>query len=211
MENGEQSHIDRRRFLKQTVLYAVAVTTLHGFDSCSEKHPPGEIIPECKTTDDILGPFYKSGAPMQENIIPLSGTTADALIVRGQALSNCNTPVKDAVVEIWNANEKGEYDTSSEFKFRGKYQTSDDGNYQFKTIVPGKYLNGNTYRPSHIHFRITAPGHRELISQIYFKDDPYIASDPWASAPKASERVLIIEKNADNIDVVNFNIYLTRV
>ncbi len=80
---------------------------------------------------------------------------------------------------------------------------------QFATIIPGRYLNGSTYRPSHIHFRITAPGHTELVSQVYFAEDPFIDDDPWASDPAAEERILMITKNEDNVDTVNFDIHLS--
>lgn len=209
MKDTEQQ-IDRRFFLKQSARYAVAVTVFQTLQACSNETNKNKILPQCKTTDDILGPFYKANAPFQENITP-SESMGNALMIKGQVLSGCNTPVKDAIVEIWNANEKGEYDMSPEFKFRGKYQTSETGEYLFKTIIPGKYLNGNIYRPSHIHFRITAPDHNELISQLYFKDDPHIQTDPWASAPKASERILMIGKDENNVDTVNFVIYLNRV
>jgi catechol 1,2-dioxygenase len=148
-----------------------------------------------------------TNAPFGENIIPIENT-APPLIVEGKVYSNCDVPIKDALVEIWNANDNGEYDTSMDFKFRGRYQTSADGAYRFRTIIPGRYLNGNTFRPSHIHFRITAPNHQELVSQIYFKDDPFIESDPWASALKATERILTLSKDANGIDTVTFNIYL---
>ena len=52
--------------------------------------------------------------------------------------------------------------------------------------------------------------HKELISQVYFKDDPYIEKDPWASQPKAILRILEINKSAD-IGEIEFNIYLNKL
>jgi protocatechuate 3,4-dioxygenase beta subunit len=197
--------LNRRDFIKKTALVAVAVS-LPCFGSC-KKDKQDPIKNDCSTTDDILGPFYKAGAPFRENIIPVENTAAP-LIVQGKVFANCDTVLKDAMVEIWNANDQGEYDTSAEFKFRGSYQTEADGAYRFKTIIPGRYLNGGTFRPSHIHFRITAPDHQELVSQIYFKDDPFIENDPWAGSEKAFERILTLEKDVNGTDTINFNIYL---
>jgi catechol 1,2-dioxygenase len=198
---------DRRKFIRNASLFAVAIS-IPGLVSCKDERSEGPGTENnCATTDDILGPFYKSGAPFREDVTP-SGATGTPLIVQGQVFSGCDALLKDAQVEIWNANDNGEYDTTQEFKFRGSYQTGDDGTYRFRTIIPGRYLNGGTFRPSHIHFRITAPGHGELVSQIYFRDDPFIQDDPWAGSSKASKRILTIGQDVNGTDTVNFNIYL---
>ena len=197
----------RRQFIRNSTLVAVSIS-LPGLVSCEDK---SEILPDekdCATSADILGPFYKAGAPFREEIIPL-GDTGVPLLIEGKVFTDCDTVLGDAVVEIWNADNEGEYDTSEEFRFRGRYKTGADGIYHFKTIIPGRYLNGSTFRPSHIHFRITAPGHQELVSQIYFKDDPFIASDPWAGSSNAAERILAVGQDENGTDTVNFNIYLT--
>ncbi|HYC84424.1 MAG TPA: hypothetical protein VEB86_04345 [Chryseosolibacter sp.] len=205
-ENIFSQPIQRRTFLRGTSLIAIAacVPLSHG---CDEPDPDASAA-ECSTTDDILGPFYKAGAPLRENIVP-DNSSGVPLIVTGTVYANCENVLAGAIVEIWNADHEGEYDTSDEFRFRGRYATNQNGTYRFRTIVPGRYLNGGTFRPSHIHFRVNATGHRELVSQIYFKDDPFIASDPWAGSVKASERILTISKDTSGVDTVNFDIYLT--
>lgn len=203
--------LKRRSFLKKFTIVSVSVMVA---PSCIGKKDDCIILPpenECQTTTDILGPFYKPGAPFREDIIP-AGASGVPLIIKGKVYSNCDTVLKDAVVEIWNADNEGDYDgrESATFNFRGRNQTSEDGAYRFKTIVPGKYLNGGSFRPSHIHFKITAPGHRELVSQIYFKNDPDIDSDPWAGDPKAESRILALEKDENGLDSVDFDIYLVK-
>jgi catechol 1,2-dioxygenase len=204
MKNLSGKPLPRRRFIKQATICAVAVT-LPRLSACSEEVPG--VDGRCKTTADILGPFYKADAPFHEDIIP-GGNTSVPLIVEGKVFSHCDKALQNAVVEIWNADEAGAYDMSAAFRFRGRYKTPAGGAYRFKTIIPGRYLNGNAFRPSHIHFRITAPGHETLVSQIYFKDDPFIADDPWAGSPGASERILPFTKDANGMDSVTFNIYL---
>jgi catechol 1,2-dioxygenase len=203
----EQKTIDRRTFMKASSLFALAVSV--PVIACKEdKDETDDPEPsECLTTEDILGPYYKAGAPFREMIIP-EGNTAPPLIIEGEVFSNCDTSLKDAIVEIWNADEEGGYDLSDSFIFRGSSKTGSDGRYKFRTIIPGRYLNGSTYRPSHLHFRITAPGHEELVSQVYFANDPFITTDPWASTPQAEKRILTVGKAEDNTDTVTFDIHL---
>lgn len=198
-------NVNRREFIRKTALVAVAVS-LPCLESCQKDYQYPQKK-NCSTTDDILGPFYKPGAPFREDIIPAENT-GEPLFVEGKVFSDCDTVLKDAIVEIWNANMDGDYDSSEDFKFRGRHKTIADGVYRFKTVIPGKYLNGGTFRPSHIHFRITASGHKGLVSQIYFRNDPFIQSDPWAGSSKATERILTIGKDVNGTDTVTFNIYL---
>jgi catechol 1,2-dioxygenase len=89
--------------------------------------------------------------------------------------------------------------------------TDEKGVYSFTTILPGKYLNGELYRPAHIHFRVTAPGYREIISQIYFKGDPHITEDPWASQPKAEHRILsVVPEDIHGGLAVNFDVFMRK-
>ncbi|MFT6677865.1 MAG: catechol 1,2-dioxygenase, partial [Granulosicoccus sp.] len=102
------------------------------------------------------------------------------------------------------------YDNESEnFLHRASWRSGKEGEYSFKTIIPGKYLNGQLYRPSHIHFRVSAKGTKELISQIYFKGDPNIAEDPWASQEMAQHRILEISPGDIQSNLtINFDISL---
>ena len=83
-------------------------------------------------------------------------------------------------------NEKGKYDAIGEkrsakkhFHYRSKLITDRNGYYEYETIMPGHYLNGSQYRPAHIHYMVEAPGYKKLITQLYFKNDPYNKIDPF--------------------------------
>lgn len=54
-----------------------------------------------------------------------------------------------------------------------------EGRYQFETILPGRYLNGSTHRPRHLHLKASSASHVALTTQIYFADDPFLESDPF--------------------------------
>ena len=180
--------MNRKEFFIAAGISALSVSS---FGSVFQKGANFES--DCKTTNDILGPFYRPEAPLRQDLtskhlegvqIELSG------IVSGD---NCSRPLENALVEIWHCNTKGNYDNdSTEFHQRARWFTDENGLYSFKTILPGKYLNGKLYRPAHIHFRVTHPDGTELISQLYFMGDPEIAADPWASKVEAKLRILPI-------------------
>lgn len=197
----------RSDFLKTGFLAAVAVSCV-GFVRKEDKTE--EYKGNCETTNDILGPFYRPNAPVRSDLTS-EGLVGHLVNLKGSVYSSdCESVLEDAIVEIWHCNTEGEYDNESEdFMQRGKWITAKDGKYAFQTILPGKYLNGGVYRPAHIHFRVRAAKHKELISQIYFQGDPHIEKDPWASKKKAIERILPIslEDTAGNLTVV-FDIYL---
>jgi protocatechuate 3,4-dioxygenase beta subunit len=177
-----------------------------------ETEGEGELVGQCATTNDILGPFYRANAPVRTDLTfaDLEGSVID---LKGRVLgADCITPVENALVEIWHCNTEGEYDNdSAEYLHRGVQTTSKTGEYSFKTILPGKYLNGKLFRPAHIHFRITSPTSSELVSQLYFIGDPHITKDPWASQEKAVDRIrpIVLEDVKGNL-VVNLDVFTSR-
>ncbi len=142
------------------------------------------------TSDDILGPYYLAGSPVTAQIASES-EPGTRLHISGSILSNdCMTPVPDAMIEVWQANDAAIYDTSDAFNLRGTLHSDANGHYAFETIMPGAYLNGSQYRPKHIHYRVTREGFPTLITQLYFEGDPYIPADPWASQADAAMRII---------------------
>ena len=162
------------------------------------------------TTTDILGPFYRPGAPFKTDLVQ-TGTKGELLHFSGAVFGkDGKTPVKAALVEIWHCDETGTYDnTSDNYVYRASAKTSADGKYHFRTILPVPYAAGATLtRPAHIHMRISAPGVQDLITQVYFKGDKYIAGDISAKDPSALNRILDMTKNAKNEMSVKFDVYL---
>jgi len=168
------------------------------------------FVAECATTNDILGPFYRANAPERTDLT-FAGLEGSVVEIKGRIIADdCLSPISDALVEIWHCNTEGEYDNESDqFLHRASQTTSKTGEYSFKTILPGKYLNGRLYRPAHIHFRVTSPTSKKLISQLYFLGDPHIEEDPWASQDKAKARIrpVVLEDVKGNL-VVNFDVYM---
>lgn len=212
--------MDRKKFLVTASLAAFSISACANVkidaESIKDEEPDGkgegELVGQCATTNDILGPFYRENAPDRSDLT-FDGLTGSIVEVKGRILAeDCITPVKDALVEIWHCDTEGEYDNDTDqYLHRGVQTTSKTGEYSFKTILPGKYLNGKLYRPAHIHFRITSPTSKELVSQIYFLGDPHITEDPWASSKKAEHRILPITPSdiKGNLNIL-FNIYLVK-
>lgn len=138
----------------------------------------GTPTPGCKITDDnILGPFYKADAPFREDIT--EGELGTGLVVEGTVYGcDCATPLAEAIVDVWQANDAGAYDNVG-YVLRGRVKTGSDGRYRVETILPGWYLNGATYRPRHIHYKVSHPDGTALTTQLYFEGDPYIPDDAF--------------------------------
>lgn len=203
----------RRIFLKQSALYAFSISAF-GLLGCKPGDENPAELPDmttCQTTEDILGPYYRPNAPIRTNLV-LTGHTSTELFVTGHVyMDDCTSPLPGALVEFWQSDGEGEYDNdSTDYRYRGSQQVGEDGAYSFKTILPGRYPVGSSFRPSHIHFKITAPVCKELVSQIYFKDDPFISSDSLASRPAAKQRILEITKDDNGLETVHFPIYMAK-
>lgn len=200
--------MNRKKFIISSALAAFSVSAFASVVKDSTGNY--KTKDDCETTNDILGPFYRKNSPTR-NDLTFKGLKGSQIMLKGKVFkSDCITPIENALIEIWHCNTEGEYDnTSSEFRHRGKLATKKNGEYAFNTILPGKYLNGKLYRPSHIHIRVTYKKSKELISQIYFKGDPHIIEDPWASDKKAEFRILpIILEDINGKLVINFDIFL---
>jgi protocatechuate 3,4-dioxygenase beta subunit len=163
-----------------------------------------------RTPGQLLGPFYPlSEIPQTSDLTRVFGRSGRAegqvLNVMGQVLSLAGEPVRNAKVEVWQANTYGRYTHPSDpnpapldpnFEGSAVLTTDSEGRYQFKTIKPGAYPAGpNRMRPAHIHFQVTGRQDR-LVTQMYFEDDPY--TEPSLNKIAETERrALLIKKLLD--------------
>ena len=146
---------------------------------------------ERRTPEQILGPFYPLKTLDQNaDLTRVHGRPGRAeglvLNVMGRVLNLKGEPVRNAKVEIWQANTHGRYSHPSDHNpapldpnFEGSaiLTTDHDGRYRFKTIKPAAYPAGpNRMRPAHIHFQVSGRQDR-LVTQMYFEGDPYNKTD----------------------------------
>jgi protocatechuate 3,4-dioxygenase beta subunit len=108
------------------------------------------------TAPDMLGPFYKPDAPER-------AITGEGLVVSGTVRSakGC-APLAGARLEWWSADGRGEYRDA----LRATQRTGADGAFRYETVAPGRYPG----RPPHLHVKVSAPGHRTLVTQVYPRD-----------------------------------------
>jgi len=115
----------------------------------------------------------------------------ERIIVSGRVLDSDARPVRNTLVEVWQANAAGRYlhardthDASLDpnFSGSGRVLTDDSGRYRFVTIKPGAYPwqnHYNAWRPAHIHFSLFGPAFvTRLVTQMYFPGDPLLPYDP---------------------------------
>ncbi|HYT87695.1 MAG TPA: hypothetical protein VEL76_03150 [Gemmataceae bacterium] len=140
------------------------------------------------TEDNILGPFYREGAPYRAKITPpLEPGTV--LLVSGRVWgSDTRKPLPNTILDIWQANATGRYDNDDPkrpparnvFLNRARLITDENGYYEYETIHPGAYQIGpKTWRPAHIHYMVRHTGYQQLVTQLYFRGDPHNKTDAW--------------------------------
>jgi len=141
--------------------------------------------------NDLIRNYAKGGLPVGERIV-----------VHGCVRDQFGRPVRNALVEVWQANASGRYRHKKDqyvgaldpnFGGCGRMLTDEDGCYAFRTIKPGPYPwrnRVNDWRPSHIHYAISGDGWTQrLITQMYFEGDPLIATCPIVQTIPSEEQV----------------------
>jgi protocatechuate 3,4-dioxygenase beta subunit len=129
------------------------------------------------------------------------------LNVMGRVLNLAGEPVRNAKVEVWQANAHGRYTHPSDpnpapldpnFEGSAVLSTDAEGRYRFKTIKPAAYPAGpNRMRPAHIHFQVSGRQDK-IVTQMYFADDPYNEADPFLNSVGGPERKeLLVRKLLD--------------
>ncbi|MBB4063993.1 catechol 1,2-dioxygenase [Gellertiella hungarica] len=153
-----------------------------------------------ETPRTIEGPLYVAGAPESKGFARLDdGTDADGhpLIMHGTVYGSDGKPAAGAKVEVWHCDTRGFYShfdptgKQAPFNMRRTIITDENGRYKFRSIVPHGYgvppgsptekllsaLGRHGQRPAHIHFFVSAEGHRKLTTQINIAGDPLINDD----------------------------------
>lgn len=187
-----QAKPNRRQMLELCIsrgfLVAGAAATSHfqllAFwqQTAAESHQP--------TSGDVLGPFFRKGAP-DNRVLRAPGDPGFPLQVTGRVTNSSGQLAEGVKIDLWHADHGGRYDTRG-YKYRAKISPDANGLYGVDTVMPGHYAD----RPAqHIHYLISAPGHKTLITQAYFATDPYFEGDPdknWQKGHIAAHKELIL-------------------
>ena len=93
------------------------------------------------------------------------GDAGQPLFLRARVLDSCGAPVAGAKIQILHANHEGYHEAQ---RWRAKLTTDERGAFKIITVFPG--FTGGIAR--HIHFIITHPKHQQLVTRLFFKNDP---------------------------------------
>ena len=166
-----------------------------GYRATVKRSPRERLVIVPHTLSEVTGPAYGHGTvrPGDEDLTrqhpgePLG----ERIIVTGQVRDEDGRPVRETLVEVWQANSAGRYThhidnhpapLDPNFSGAGRALTDENGFYRFVSIKPGAYPwrnHPNAWRPAHIHFSLFGPAFAtRLITQMYFPGDPLLAIDP---------------------------------
>ena len=151
---------------------------------------------EAATPATVLGPFHIEGSPELGYGADMSdGVPGTPLYVSGTVRSLDGTPVGGAVLDVWQADTDGAYESQipdiDEARLRALYKTREDGTYCIRTVAPKGYsipMDGpvgelihktdiSHFRPAHVHFLINADGFEQLITHLFRAGAQYLDSD----------------------------------
>jgi len=159
-------------------------------DAINHRKPSGA------TESTVLGPFHVANAPVMEMGESISrDQKGEPLLMSGRVLDQHGEPVRNALLDVWQASADGFYDIQDDrqpsMNLRGLFRTGDDGRYFFRTVKPSSYpiptdgpvgamleaLGRHPMRPAHVHFIISADRCEPLTTHLFVAGDPYLESD----------------------------------
>ena len=182
------------------------------YTSTVKRSPSQPLILLRQSLSEMTGPVFG-----HERVRPLDADLTrqhageplgERIIVAGRVLDEDGKPVRNTLVEVWQANAAGRYQHKNDnhdapldpnFTGTGRTMTDADGNYRFVTIRPGAYPwrnHPNAWRPAHIHFSLFGNAFAtRLVTQMYFPGDPLLAIDPiYNSVPDEKARPRMISR-----------------
>lgn len=154
-------------------------------------HPASEGA----TESTVFGPFFVDDSPQVEAGGDITGgAPGEPCWVEGTVRSTGGEPIPHARIEVWEADEDGLYDVQySDGRTAGRAHlfSDDEGGYAFWGVTPTPYpipadgpvgdlltaTGRSPMRAPHLHFMVTAPGYRKLVTHIFVAGDPQNAND----------------------------------
>lgn len=179
--------------------------------------PTKPLVPLKATLGNLQAPVYGHEAVGQfdndltRNARRNGEPLGERIIVTGRVLDEDGRPVRNTLIEIWQANAAGRYvhkvdqhdaPLDPNFLGAGRTMTDNDGRYSFTTIKPGAYPWGNhpnAWRPNHIHLSLFGQYFASrLVTQMYFPGDPLLAFDPiYQGTPEQARERLVAKFSLD--------------
>lgn len=184
-QTGHMSDEKRQEYILLSDTLGVSML----MDSINNRKPAGA------TESSVLGPFYVEGAPEQHSGADLAPGQGPGVVITGSVRSIDGKPLASATLDVWQTAPNGLYhvqdSNAEEYHLCGKVHVASDGSYSFRTLKPVSYsiptdgpvgklldsLGRHPYRPAHIHFIVSAPGYKPVVTQLFTEGDEYLESD----------------------------------
>jgi len=125
------------------------------------------------TPPNEIGPFYKKSAP-DSAMLRATNDPGMPLVVSGQIFNTRAEALPNATLEVLQTDHLGHYDLDG-YRYRAKLKPDQSAAYKFESVMPGHYPDRVC---QHVHYLVTAPGYKPLITQLYFATDPVFEGDP---------------------------------
>lgn len=181
MDQSEPTHPTRRDFLRNSLFLSAPLAFALGggyllrsgagpADAAPAPLAQAQVLPptpECADDDDLTppqteGPYFTPNSPERSSLLE-PGMLGTKLMLSGYVLGTSCQPVGGALLDFWQADERGEYDNVG-YRLRGHQFADPSGRYSLETVVPGLYPG----RTRHIHLKVQAPNRPVLTTQLYF-------------------------------------------
>lgn len=166
------------------------------------------------TTSQTVGPYLHIGLTwlITEKLAP-AGVPGERVAIEGRVIDGDGKPVNDALLEIWQADSRGNYG-GKRFRGFGRSATDDNGVFRFQTIKPGRVPgpasdpHGNLQAP-HIAVNVFMRGQlKQMVTRIYFPGDPANGTDPVLRLVPAERRSTLIAKQRGMAGALEWNVIL---
>lgn len=159
------------------------------------------------TPSQTVGPYLRIGfTALANDVIAPSGAAGEHLTIEGRVTDADRKPVSDAVLEVWQADASGKYahaedasrSTSGKFRGFGRILTDAQGVFRFTTVKPGPVPGPKgAMQAPHLVVTVFMRGLlKQLLTRIYFPDDPGNADDPTLLLVPADRRATLVAKRA---------------
>ena len=168
---------------------------VEAYGSTRTRAPSQPLIVVPQTLSEVTGPRFGRAAlrdgDQDMTRFDNGAALGERIVVGGRVIDEDGRPVRDALIEVWQANAAGRYlhegdahdaPLDPHFSGMGATVTDGDGRYRFLTIKPAAYPwrnHHNAWRPAHIHFSLFGNAYAQrLVTQMYFPGDPLMPFDP---------------------------------
>jgi protocatechuate 3,4-dioxygenase alpha subunit len=177
-------------------------------------------MPSHSTPSQTVGPFFSIALERLNRANLAEGNDGERVTIQGCVLDGDGQPVPDAVLEIWQADADGRYHhpeyagastNAIPFFGFGRIPTDDQGRFSFTTIKPGS-VHGPDGRPQAPHLQISVFMRgllKQLVTRLYFPDEPLNASDVVLQLVPESRRItLLAQKTGPKVNALEWNVHL---